>query len=70
MVIVLSMNEEKGQDCLRSQFVTSKTEVHMAKKNQEPSTEIIPVVTDMKDVKSLSTEKTTISGWRKKKEKK
>ena len=53
MVIVLSMNEEKGQDCLRSQFVTSKTEVHMAKKNQELSTEIIPVVTDMKDIKSL-----------------
>lgn len=38
---------------LRSQFVTSKIEVYMAKKVQEKSVAIIPVTADTKDVKSL-----------------
>ena len=38
---------------LRSQIVTSKMEVQMAKKEQERTTDMIPVVAEPKDIKSL-----------------
>lgn len=42
-----------GEILLRSQFVTSKMKVYMAKKAQEKTAEIIPVTVDTKDVKRL-----------------